>query len=71
MMADYDNFLIKEIDAMGSNYFALAEASRIIERELTKFKTGKLTDQNYKRQLEEACALVERRKARIPYEPGE
>ena len=70
-MADYDNFLIKEIDAMGSNYLALAEASRIIERELAKFKTGNLTDQNYKRQLEEARALVERRKVRIPYEPGE
>lgn len=71
MMADYDNFLIKEIDAMGTNYLALAEASRIIERELTKFKTGKLTDQGYKRQLEEARTFVERRKARIPYEPGE
>ena len=70
-MANYDNFLIKEIDAMGSNYLALAEASKSIREELAKFKTGDLTDQDYKRQLEEAYEFVERRKGRIPYEPGE
>lgn len=70
-MANYDNFLIKEIDALGNNYLALAEASKSIQKELAKFKTGKLTDQDYKRQLEEAYEFVERRKARIPYEPGE
>lgn len=70
-MTNYDNFLIKEIDAMGTNYLALAEASKSIQEELAKFKTGDLTDQDYKRQLEEAYDFIECRKARIPYEPGE
>lgn len=68
---NYDNFLIREIDALGSDYFRLAEAETQIQEELDKFKEGKLTDMDYQRQLREALDFVKRRKARIPYEPGD
>ena len=41
---NYDNFLIREIDALGSDYFKLAEAEKQIQEELAQFKEGKLTD---------------------------
>lgn len=67
----HDNYLIQEIDNLGSNYIALTNASIQIKSELEKFKSGKLDDPDYKHQLEEAYEFVERRLARIPYDPGE